>query len=123
VVIRAGILLDGRTPLHVFDGGSVTGVRYRDEVLEPYVRFFRVAVGPDFLVMDDSAKPHTALLLDEFLESKDIRRMDWPARSSDLNPIEHVWDALGKAIAIRNIPPRTISEPKRVGPIATDTAE
>ncbi|MBJ5561201.1 hypothetical protein JGG76_24105 [Salmonella enterica subsp. enterica serovar Derby] len=28
--------------------------------------------------------------------------MDWPARSPDLNPIEHVWDALGRAIATRN---------------------
>ncbi|GFU78925.1 transposable element Tcb2 transposase [Trichonephila clavipes] len=25
--------------------------------------------------------------------------MDWPAYSSDLNPIEHVWDALGRRIA------------------------
>lgn len=29
-------MLDGRSPLHVFDRGSVTGVRYRDEVLELY---------------------------------------------------------------------------------------
>ncbi|GBN82612.1 hypothetical protein AVEN_122095-1 [Araneus ventricosus] len=38
--------------------------------------------------------------------------MDWPARSTDLNPIEHVWDALGRAIATRNLPPRTIQEMK-----------
>ncbi|GBM59726.1 hypothetical protein AVEN_40649-1, partial [Araneus ventricosus] len=38
--------------------------------------------------MDDNARQHRALLVDEFLESEDIRRMDWPARSPDLNPIE-----------------------------------
>ncbi|GBN91999.1 hypothetical protein AVEN_73027-1 [Araneus ventricosus] len=38
--------------------------------------------------------------------------MDWPARSPDLNPIEHVWDALGRAIATHNPPPRTIQEMK-----------
>ncbi|GFX97139.1 transposable element Tcb2 transposase [Trichonephila clavipes] len=27
--------------------------------------------------------------------------MDWPAYSPDLNPIEHVWDALGRRIAAR----------------------
>ncbi|GFY10502.1 uncharacterized protein TNCV_2565301 [Trichonephila clavipes] len=38
---------------------------------------------------------------DECLQSEDIIRMDWPAYSSDLNPIEHVWDMLGQRIAAR----------------------
>ncbi|GBM58914.1 hypothetical protein AVEN_80714-1 [Araneus ventricosus] len=105
-------MLDGRTPLHVFERGTVTGVRYRDEILEPYVRLFRGAVGPEFILMGDNARPHRALLVEEFLESEDIRRVDWPVRSPDHNPIEHVWDALGKAIETRNPPPRTIQEMK-----------
>ncbi|GBN24447.1 hypothetical protein AVEN_124400-1 [Araneus ventricosus] len=60
-------MLDGRTPLHVFERGTVTGVRYRDEILEPYVRLFRGAGGPKFILMDDNARPHRALLIDEFL--------------------------------------------------------
>ncbi|GBM57215.1 Glutathione S-transferase 1, isoform C [Araneus ventricosus] len=112
LMVWAGIMLDGRTPLHVFERGTVTGVRYRDEILEPYVRLFRGAVGPEFILMDDNARPHRALLVDEFLESEDIRRMDSPARSPDLNPIELIWDALGRTIATRNSPPRTIQEVK-----------
>ncbi|GBN95070.1 Transposable element Tc1 transposase [Araneus ventricosus] len=112
LMVWAGIMLDGRTPLHVFERGIVTGVRYRDEIFEPYVRLFRAVVGPEFILMDDNAKPHRALLVDEFLESEDIRRMDWSERSPDLNPIEHVWDALGRAIATRNLSPRTIQEMK-----------
>ncbi|GFV15649.1 hypothetical protein TNCV_1690611 [Trichonephila clavipes] len=27
--------------------------------------------------------------------------MDWPARSPDLNPIEHVWDFVGRRLAAR----------------------
>ncbi|UYV84500.1 hypothetical protein LAZ67_X002394 [Cordylochernes scorpioides] len=34
--------------------------------------------------------------------------MDWPARSPDLNPIEHVWDALGRRIGARHPSPRTL---------------
>ncbi|GBN66926.1 hypothetical protein AVEN_67930-1 [Araneus ventricosus] len=45
LMVWADIMLDGRTPLHVFERGAVTGVRYRDEILEPYVRLFRGAVG------------------------------------------------------------------------------
>ncbi|GFW49553.1 transposable element Tcb2 transposase [Trichonephila clavipes] len=52
--------------------------------------------------MDDNARPHqTPLAVEELLESEDITRMDWPAYSADLNPIEHVWDALGRRIAAR----------------------
>ncbi|GFX57662.1 transposable element Tc1 transposase [Trichonephila clavipes] len=75
-----------------------------------FALLFRGARGPDFILMDDNARSHRALLVDEFLESEDIRQMDWPTRFPDLNPIEHVWDALGRAIATRNPPLRTIQE-------------
>ncbi|GFS91471.1 HTH_Tnp_Tc3_2 domain-containing protein [Trichonephila clavipes] len=41
---------------------------------------------------------------------EDIERMDWPARSPDLNPIEHVWDFLDRRLAARTLPPVTIRE-------------
>jgi transposase len=112
LMVWAGIMLDGRTPLHIFDGGTLTAQRYRDEILEPYVRLFRGAIGPEFIFMDDNARPHRAQLVNEFIEGEDIQRMEWPARSPDLNPIEHAWDALGRAIGSRQIPPRTLTELK-----------
>ncbi|GFW81490.1 transposable element Tc3 transposase [Trichonephila clavipes] len=45
-----------------------------------------------------------------FSLSSDIERMDWPARSPDLNPIEHVWYFLGRRLAARTLPPVTIRE-------------
>ncbi|GFT61518.1 transposable element Tc3 transposase [Trichonephila clavipes] len=36
--------------------------------------------------------------------------MDWPAYSPDLNPIEHVWDMLGRRIAARQPPPTCLPE-------------
>ena len=36
--------------------------------------------------------------LNAYLERETIVRMDWPARSPDLIPIEHAWDILQIAI-------------------------
>ncbi|GFT52102.1 transposable element Tcb2 transposase [Trichonephila clavipes] len=101
VLVWGGIMLNGRTELHIFDTGSVTGDRYCGEVLLPHVRLFRGAIGLDFIFMDDNARPYRTLAVEELLESEDITRMDWPAYSPDLNPIEHAWDALGRRIAAR----------------------
>ncbi|GFU49201.1 transposable element Tcb1 transposase [Trichonephila clavipes] len=67
IMVWAGIMINGRTRLHVVANGTMTGQRYIDEVLLPHVRLFRGAV--------------------------------------DLNPIENVWDALGRQVAGRNYPP------------------
>ncbi|GFV08942.1 transposable element Tcb2 transposase [Trichonephila clavipes] len=72
--------------------------------------FFRGAMGLQFLFMDDNAPCHRTVAAEQLLESEDIERMDWPARSPDLNPIEHVWDFLGRRLAARTLPPVTIRE-------------
>ncbi|KFM68172.1 Transposable element Tcb2 transposase, partial [Stegodyphus mimosarum] len=103
-------MLGSRTDLHIFDAGSVNGTRYCKEILLPYGRFFRGAMGPQFLSMDDNTPCHRTVAAEQLLESEDIERMDWPARSPDLNPIEHVWDFLGRRLAARTLPPVTIPE-------------
>ncbi|GFW19061.1 hypothetical protein TNCV_253911 [Trichonephila clavipes] len=98
-------MINGRTRLHVVANGTMTGQRYIDEVLLPHVRLFRGAVGDKFVFMDDNATCHRTLAVQDCLDSEGIQRLVWPARSPDLNPIENVWDALGRQVAGRNYPP------------------
>ncbi|GFV43354.1 transposable element Tcb1 transposase [Trichonephila clavipes] len=81
IMVWAGIMINGRTRLYVVANGTMTGQRYIDEVL---------------LLM---------FVFSDCVVSEGIQRLVWSARSPDLNPIENVWDALGRQVAGRNYPP------------------
>ena len=94
VLVWGGISYDGSTDLYIIQNDALTGDRYRDEILHEFVRPYAGAVGEDFVLMDDNARPHRAHVVTEYLEREGIERMDWPARSADNNPIEIVYDIL-----------------------------
>ncbi|GFV01320.1 uncharacterized protein TNCV_2530111 [Trichonephila clavipes] len=85
-MVWAGIMINGRTRLHVVVNGTMTGQRYIDEVLLPHVRLFRGAVGDKFVFMDDNATCHRTLAVQDCLDSKCIQRLVWPVRFVDLKP-------------------------------------
>ena len=109
-MVWGGISLGGRTALHVLAKGSLTAIRYRDEILRPLVRPYAGAVGPGFLLMQDNARPHVAGVCQQFLQEEVIDAMDWPACSPDLNPIEHIWDIMSRSIHQRHVAPQTVQE-------------
>ncbi|GFV53048.1 hypothetical protein TNCV_4644071 [Trichonephila clavipes] len=64
----------GRTELHIFGGGFVTGIRCSYEVLEPLGRLFKCPMSPPLI---DRGKyvPNYPQLVEVFLESEDFECM------------------------------------------------
>ena len=88
----------------------LTALRYVNEILDVYVRPYAGAVGENFILMDDNSRAHRARITDQYLEQATIVRMEWPARSPDLNPIEHAWDMLQTAVSSRPVQPASVQE-------------
>ncbi|GFV09487.1 transposable element Tcb1 transposase [Trichonephila clavipes] len=78
VLVWGGIMLGSRTDLHIFDAGSVNGTRYCNEILLPYVRLFRGAMGLQFLFMDDNAPCHRTVAAEQLLESRRLEARTLP---------------------------------------------
>ncbi|GFT54271.1 transposable element Tcb1 transposase [Trichonephila clavipes] len=78
IMVWAGIMINGRTRLHVVANGTMTGQRYIDEVLFPHVRLFRGAVGAKFVFTDDNATCHRTLAVQGCLRQRgySTSRMD-----------------------------------------------
>ena len=85
--------LEIRSDLQVIKRSTLTALRYRNEVLDPIVRFFAGAIGDNFILMQDNVHPHTARVCMDYLNRETIEVMDWSAHSPDLNTIEQAWES------------------------------
>lgn len=93
-------------------GGNMNGQIYRDNVLRdivvPHFDNHPLATRP--LYMDDNARPHRARIVTAYKEQEGIDTIFWPAMSPDMNPIEHVWDFIGRNLNRRDPPCQNLAE-------------
>ena len=102
--------MQGKTDLHIIKNGTLTSLPYVNEILDVYVRPYAGAIGADFIHMEENARPHRALVTNQYSEDATIVRMDRPACSPNMNPIEHAWDMLQKVISARPVQPTTVPQ-------------
>ena len=88
-MVWAGIWSTGRTDLIVVNG-NMKWQRYLNDIIVPVVVPNLQRIGNGAVFQDDNAHPHRARGVQDYFRQHGIQRMEWPARSPDMNPIEHL---------------------------------
>lgn len=71
---RSGsIMMWAYIDLHIIRRVSVMADRYWNKVLEPTLRFYSAAVGPDFFCMDGNACSHSTVIVDNTWKVRGLR--------------------------------------------------
>lgn len=99
-MVWGGIKGNRKTDLVVVNG-NLNAAEYINQILRPVAVPFINQHAPATL-MHDNARPHTARLTQQYLNANNVDVLPWPAMSPDINPIEHIWDLLGRRVRSRH---------------------
>ena len=87
-------------------------IQLLQQYLLPYLDNLPLNTLAQTIYQDDNARPHRAIVVQNFCMHNGIQRPIWPAYSPDLNPIENVWAEMKKFVAARH--PRTLQDLRRL---------
>ena len=97
VMVWGGISHRAKTDL-VTVHGNLNAMRCCNEIVQPALLRYFLRQGHATIFQQDNGRGHVARHTMNFLQANDVNVLDWPARSPDISPIEHLWDHLGRRV-------------------------
>ena len=119
VHVWAAFSSEGKSTLKILEE-NVNAAVYRDILEAEMVPWAEGLYGRNFRFQDDNAPAHRARLVTDFLAQNDIMTLQQPSCSPDCNPIEHLWDDLGRAVRSRGVQPTNL---RQLGEMLTEEWE
>jgi len=98
VMIWGAISTQGTASLFFLDPGTtMCGKKYLELMKEKLE--LHMAVHNCKIFMHEGAQCHRAKIVTDFLKTKNIKLLEWPGNSPDLDPIENFWTELKNRVA------------------------
>ena len=105
------IIAEGPGNLVKIDGGldSALYCQILEEDLLGTLDYYEISKNHVYLLHDNDPK-HRSKMTQEWLKSNEVKVIDWPAYSPDLNPVENMWYFVKCELAKYDEPPKGMLE-------------